>query len=57
MPNPKITFYVDIVSPFAYLAFYALNVRIDGVYTPPDVNESVTLPTPNMFVSSHHRLV
>ncbi|EON65021.1 hypothetical protein W97_04256 [Coniosporium apollinis CBS 100218] len=25
MPNPKITFYVDIVSPFAYLAFYALN--------------------------------
>ncbi|KAJ9645067.1 hypothetical protein H2199_003071 [Coniosporium tulheliwenetii] len=25
MAKPKITFYVDIVSPFAYLAFYALN--------------------------------
>ena len=26
MAQPKITFYVDIVSPFAYIAFYILKV-------------------------------
>ena len=27
MPSPKITLYVDTVSPFAYEAFYILRVR------------------------------
>jgi len=27
MVRPKITLYVDIVSPFAYLAYYTLRVR------------------------------
>lgn len=26
MPQPKITLYVDIVSPFGYMAFYVLKV-------------------------------
>lgn len=26
MSNPKITLYVDVVSPFAYLGYYALRV-------------------------------
>jgi hypothetical protein len=26
MPQPKITLYVDIVSPFAYIAYYILKV-------------------------------
>jgi 2-hydroxychromene-2-carboxylate isomerase len=30
MSQPKITFYVDIVSPFAYIAFYILKVRLVG---------------------------
>jgi len=29
MSKPKITLYVDIVSPFAYIAFYALEVSFD----------------------------
>jgi hypothetical protein len=32
MPKPKITFYVDIVSPFAYIGFYALQVGISNCY-------------------------
>jgi len=28
MPQPKITLYVDIVSPFGYIAFYLLKVQI-----------------------------
>jgi hypothetical protein len=27
MPQPKITLYIDIVSPFAYIAYYILKVR------------------------------
>lgn len=27
MSRPKITLFVDIVSPFAYIGFYALQVR------------------------------
>jgi hypothetical protein len=27
MPQPTLTLYVDIVSPFAYIAFYILKVR------------------------------
>lgn len=32
MAQPKITFYVDIVSPFAYIAFYILNVGVLWVF-------------------------
>lgn len=28
MARPKITLYVDTVSPFAYLAYYVLRVRV-----------------------------
>jgi 2-hydroxychromene-2-carboxylate isomerase len=30
MSQPKITFYVDIVSPFAYIAFHVLKVSSSG---------------------------
>jgi hypothetical protein len=30
MARPKITLYVDTVSPFAYLAYYILRVRYFG---------------------------
>jgi hypothetical protein len=29
MTNPKLTLYIDIVSPFAYLAYYVTRVRFD----------------------------
>lgn len=29
MPSPKITLYMDIVSPFAYLAFHVLRVSMN----------------------------
>lgn len=28
MANPKLTIYLDVVSPFAYLAFYLINVGL-----------------------------
>ncbi len=31
MPKPKITLYVDTVSPFAYLAYYMLRVSCISV--------------------------
>ena len=34
MAKPKITLFVDIVSPFAYMAFYALEVS-DVLYIGP----------------------
>ena len=33
MDQPKVTLYVDIVSPFAYIAFYILGVSLTSVET------------------------
>lgn len=35
-PKPKITLYVDIVSPFAYMAYYIL--RVSASLPPPSTN-------------------
>lgn len=32
MPGPKITLYVDIISPFGYLAYYMLRVSLSLVF-------------------------
>ncbi|KAJ6104467.1 thioredoxin-like protein [Penicillium sp. IBT 18751x] len=39
MPNPKITLYVDVISPFAYIAFHVLKnsptfAKVDVTYVP-----------------------
>jgi hypothetical protein len=39
MAPPKITFYVDIVSPFAYIAFYLL--RVHETYSPLNLTNSM----------------
>lgn len=33
----KITLYVDVVSPFAYIAYYVLRVRVGGAAPTPSL--------------------